>query len=162
MHITVDELLRYTDEERGRWENWFAENSEDLLSTPIAGDRETTIGGLIVHIFGPELRSVQRLRGEALSEYRGRPCATLAEVFGFGIATRQALRGYLAQVGPSDWNRVVDFSLGPNHARATVRKIVLSSLFHEVRHWAQIARLVRERGFAPPEDHDLLTSAALE
>ncbi len=162
MHITIEELLRYTDEERARWENWFAENSEDLLSTPIAGDRQNTIGSLIVHIFGPELRAVQRLRGEVLTDYHGRPGTTLAEVFGFGIATRQALRGYIFQVSASDWNRVVDFSLGPNHARATVRKIVTASLIHEVRHWAQIASLVRERGFVPPEDHDLLTSAALE
>jgi uncharacterized damage-inducible protein DinB len=32
---------------------------------------------------------------------------------------------------------------------------------HEVRHWAQIAAVVRMAGFAPPGNHDLFYSKAL-
>jgi hypothetical protein len=45
MHLTVGELLRYTSEERERWEQWFRDNTEDLLKVPIQRDRGTTIGG---------------------------------------------------------------------------------------------------------------------
>jgi hypothetical protein len=40
---------------------------------------------------------------------------------------------------------------------ASVRKIV----FHVIRQWAQIAKLLRECGFGPSGDHDLLASSAL-
>jgi hypothetical protein len=129
MHLSVEELLHYTDEERQRWEKWFRENGEDLLRMPVSGDRENTVGALIIHMFGPELRYVQRLRGEPLTEYRGRPCH------------------HMDSAG--------------HHRSASTRKVILHALMHEVRHWAQIARLMRERGFAPPGGHDLLMSSAL-
>ena len=64
MYLTVKELLQFTDEERARWDRWFQSNGDELLGMPIAGDRENTIGRLIMHIFGPELRYVERLRNE--------------------------------------------------------------------------------------------------
>ena len=81
MHLSLEELLRYTDEERSRWELWFRENGPDLLRMPIAG-RQPTVGAMILHIFGPELRYVQRIEGDALTEYRGLPSKTIEEVFG--------------------------------------------------------------------------------
>ncbi len=153
--------MRYTDEERERWENWFHENGEELLKMPVAGDRDSTIGALILHIFGPELRYVERLRDQPVTEYRGRPSDNLAQVFGFGMETRKVLRGYVRDAAPRDWERLVSFDLGGRHYRASVRKIVFHVLLHEIRHWAQVARLMRERGFVPPGDHDLITSTAL-
>jgi uncharacterized damage-inducible protein DinB len=32
---------------------------------------------------------------------------------------------------------------------------------HEVRHWAQIAAVVRIAGFTPPGDHDLFYSKSI-
>ena len=162
MHRSVEELLRYTEEERAKWEQWFRENGEELLKTPVAGDRENTIGALILHMFGPELRYIQRLRNEPLSEYRGRPCARIDEVFGFGIESRKAMRDFIRQAKPEDWNRTVEFNAAGRNFRASGRKVVLHALMHEVRHWAQVARLMRERGFVPPGNHDLLTSSALD
>ena len=162
MHISVEELLLYTEEERTKWERWFRENGEELLKMPLAGDRENTIGALILHMFGPELRYVQRVRNEPLSEYRGRPSAHLDEVFGFGLESRKAMREFVEQAAPADWNRTLDLAIGGRRYHVTVRKLLLHALLHEIRHWAQIARLMRERGFAPPGDHDLLMSSALD
>lgn len=161
MHLSLEELLHYTDEERQRWEKWFHENGEDLLKMPLSGDRETTIGALILHMFGPELRYVQHLRGEPLTEYRGRPCHHIDEVFGYGLETRKQMRSFVRKARPEDWVQVHEFDIGGRHYRASTRKMILHALMHEVRHWAQVARVMRERGFAPPGDHDLLTSAAL-
>ena len=161
MQLTVEELIHYTDEERSRWEEWFRENGADMLHMPITGDRETTIGALILHIFGPELRYVQRLRDEPLTEYRGRPSGTVDQVFGFGLESRRALRDYVRGLKPADWSRPVHLKIGPLERTASVRKIILHALMHEVRHWAQIARIMRDRGFAPPGGHDLLMSEAL-
>ncbi len=161
MQLAFQELLRYTDEERTRWEVWFHENGPDLLRMPIAG-RDPTMGALILHIFGPELRYVQRINGDPLTEYRGLPSNTVEEVFGFGIETRRSLRQFLARVKPEDWNRKVVFPLAHGTQEATVRKLIGHVFVHEIRHWAQIARIMRERGCEPPGGHDLLMSGALE
>ena len=162
MQLSVEELLRYTDEERAKWERWFRDNGEELLKMPVAGDRDNTIGALILHMFGPELRYVQRLKNEPLTEYRGRPSTHIDELFGFGIESRKAMREFVRRAKPEDWKRIVEFSVAGKQVRASFRKVVLHTLMHEIRHWAQVARLMRERGFAPPGDHDLLMSSALD
>ena len=162
MHLTIAELLAYTAEERNRWERWFRENGDEMFQMPISGPIETTIGQLVMHIFGGELRVVQFLRNEPTVKYRNLPNRGIAEVFGMGIKSRQAMRDFVEDLAPADWDRVVEFPSGENSIRATVRKAVAHILIHEIRHWAQIARLVRERGFVPPGDHDLLMSAALD
>ena len=43
---------------------------------PLVGERDKTLGDLVLHIFGPELRYVERIRGEPLTEYRGLPPQT--------------------------------------------------------------------------------------
>ena len=43
----------------------------------------------------------------------------------------------------------------------TPRKLLCHMALHEVRHWAQIAAIVRLAGIAPPGDHDLFYSQAL-
>jgi uncharacterized damage-inducible protein DinB len=161
MQLGLNELVRYTDEERSRWEMWFRENGPDLLRMPIAG-RDATVGALILHIFGPELRYVQRIAGDPVTEYRGLPSKTVEEVFGFGIETRRALRQFFARAKPEDWDRQIDLHLAQGPQQATVRKLIGHVLIHEIRHWAQIARIMRERGFEPPGGHDLLMSSALE
>jgi uncharacterized damage-inducible protein DinB len=161
MHLTVEELLQYTDEERARWEQWFRDNTEDLLKVPIQSDRENTIGALVLHIFGSELRFAQRLNGELPAEYRHRPCHHIDESFGFGIESRKALRRFVRHATPEDWERVLEFEIAGHVYKASARKIVFHVLLHEIRHWAQIAKLLRERGFVPGTNRDFLTSSAL-
>lgn len=162
MFMTIDELLQYTDEERARWEQWLQAHGDELLAIPITGERETSVGKLIMHIFGPELRFVERLRNEAMTSYRSLPVSSVETVFGFGLESRRRMREYIDGLGAEDWPSVVELQIGNEIVRASVRKIVLHTLLHEVRHWAQIARIFREHGIAPPGRHDLLMSGALE
>ena len=134
MHLSIEELLQYTDEERARWEQWFRENGEELLRMRLVGDRETTMGALILHIFGPELRYVQRLRGEAPSEYRGRPCSHIDEVFGYGIETRKQMRDFVRKAAPADWDHMHELHIAGQTLHASTRKIILHAVMHEVRH----------------------------
>ena len=82
-------------------------------------------------------------------------------MFGYGLETRKKMREFVQNATPKDWSRTVEFEIMGHRRRASVRKIIFPTLMHEIRHWAQIARLVRERGFAPPGGHDLLMSSAL-
>jgi len=45
--------------------------------------------------------------------------------------------------------------------RATRRKILAHALLHSIRHWAQLATLVRAAGYQPGIAGDLLASSAL-
>jgi uncharacterized damage-inducible protein DinB len=162
MHLTVRELMSYTAEERGRWERWFRENGDEMLVTPIAGPRETTIGQLVMHIFGAELNFAQRLRYEPVTAYRGLPSGSVDAVFGYGMKSRQTMREFVEGLAQGDWERVLEFAIDEWQPRVTVRKAVCHVYIHEIRHWAQVASLARERGFAPPDEDDLLFSGALE
>ena len=162
MYITIEELIQYTDEERAKWEKWFLTQGDGPLQISLAGDKQTTVGILILHIFGPELRYVERLRGRPVTEYRDEPTDRASGIFAFGHHSRDALREFVQQAQPDDWGRTLEFNLGQHQMGASARKLILHVLMHEIRHWAQIARVMREHGLPPPGGHDLLLSSALE
>jgi len=167
MQLTIDELMHFTDEERAKWERWFSVHGNGPLTIRLAGGTHVTVGALMMHIFRPERRYVQRMRVELLTESRNVPPDRWEDIFTFGHETREGLRQFVDEARSEDWGRIHDFALRPNsrqqyQIRATTRKIIFHVLMHEIRHWAQIARVVREHGMAPPGDHDLLLSHALE
>ena len=118
MQVSIQELLHYTDEERQRWEQWFHENGEDLLKMPIAGRHPATVGALVLEIFLTEQRSVDWLRGEAVTETGERRRERVQEVFGFGMETRNAMRTYAGRASDQDWTRVVSFDVDGRSYRA--------------------------------------------
>jgi uncharacterized damage-inducible protein DinB len=162
MQLTIDELIRYTSEERTKWERWFAVHGDAPLAFRLAGETHATVGALIRHIFRPEQRYAQRLRDKPLTEDQNVPTDTWVELFAFGRQSREELRRFVEAAKTEDWGRIHEFDVQQYHIRATTRKIILHVLIHEIRHWAQIARVVRENGMAPPGEHDLLLSSALE
>lgn len=160
--LTVNELLQYTDEERARWENWFREHGENLLTLPVTGSQEETVGGMLLHIFGPELRFVERMNSKPLTEYRSLPKSQVAEVFGFSLRSRKAMRRFVENAEEPVWERMVEMQYFGETIQVSIRKLLFHTLIHEIRHWAQVARIVRERGMEPPGEHDLIFSRALK
>lgn len=55
MHLTINELLSYTDEKRRKWEDWFTSHGNDPLELPVPMDVHPNIGALILHCFWAEL-----------------------------------------------------------------------------------------------------------
>jgi uncharacterized damage-inducible protein DinB len=167
MHLTIDELMCYTSEERAKWQDWFARHGDAALRLPLAGATHATVGALVMHIFRPEQRYVQRMRGQPLTAHQDFSTETWEGIFAYGRQSRDALRTFVKETPPEAWGRLHEFTVRPNarhtyQIRATTRKLIGHLLMHEIRHWAQIARVVRERGLAPPREHDLLWSIALE
>jgi uncharacterized damage-inducible protein DinB len=159
MQLTLEELVRYTDEERAKWEAWFKERGDEPLGFSLCGDAERTVGALILHMFGPELQYVQFIRDEELTDYTSLPTERAAELFAFGRRTREGMRAWCAEARAADWEREFE----PNErVSASARKITAHVLMHEIRHWAQIALVMRQHGLEPPGDHDLLFSEAME
>ena len=82
-------------------------------------------------------------------------------LFRFGQQSRRDLREFIDTCAAQDWDSPKEFTVVNRALRATPRKIVLHILVHEIRHWAQIATMLRLQGL-PADLHDLLLSPVLD
>jgi uncharacterized damage-inducible protein DinB len=161
--LSVAELLAYTDWEREEWHGWFRTRGADALTIGAGahGDgRFHVVGGLVRHIFSAEKRYVERLAGRALTDTTSIPTDNVDALFDFGRQSRTGLREFVATFPASDWNVPQDLTILNKPLRVTPRKIVIHVLLHEIRHWAQIATLLRLQGLTGAF-HDFLFSPVL-
>ena len=165
MHLTINELLAYTDEERKKWKDWLALQGNGPLKIALAGDAFSSIGGLILHIFWAELFYALWMRGEVLSENspivienKSLPPDDVEKVFAFGRLARRAMREFTDAAREDDWERTHEVEARGIHIKGPARKLIAHILIHEIRHWAQVAIVVRQHDLPPPGDHDLLFS----
>ncbi|MBI1763878.1 MAG: hypothetical protein HYR56_20835 [Acidobacteria bacterium] len=165
MQLTIAELLAYTDEERAKWQRWFAAHGDEPLKLALAGETHTSLGALIMHIFWAEGFYAYWLRGEVLSqdstvvkENQARPNDQAAAVFGLGEITRAAMRAFTGSASAEDWERAYELAVPELHFQGSARKLIAHILIHEIRHWAQVAIIIRQNGLTPPGDHDLVFS----
>ena len=112
------------------------------------------------HIFSAEQRYVERLSGRPLTDTASIPTDDVEALFQFGGRSRDGLRALITTFPAAQWDVVHEFPLMNRVLRATPRKIVIHILMHEIRHWAQIATLLRLQGL-PVEMHDFLFSPVL-
>lgn len=164
MHLTIDELLAYTDEERAKWETWFQTHGNEPLKLAVPMDVHPTIGALIVHCFWAELFYAHWMRDDILTEERMKKLSEsfdpdiADQLFAFGGDARRALREAVRGYAEQDWGRTHTVEGRGMHLEGPARKLIAHILVHEIRHWAQVAVSVRQHGLAPPGEHDLLFS----
>ncbi len=157
--LSFDDLVDYTEWQRGQWRAWFRDRPEALaLSTGDHGDgRFTTVGEVVKHIFGAELRYVQRLEGEPLSDLATVPADHVEQLFCKGDEARQRLKQLLATMSAAEWEVPRQLTILSYRVTATPKKIIAHTLMHEIRHWAQLATVCRMSGHAT-DAQDLLAS----
>ena len=162
--IAVTDLLEYTDWERADWRKWLAAQPDGVLelSAGSHGDgRFTSVGDLIRHIFSAEKRYVERLLGQPLTDTASIPNKNIEALFEFGDRSRKEMQQLVASFPAEEWDRPRNFKILDFSVTATPRKIVVHTLMHEIRHWAQIATLLRFEGVTDGF-HDFLFSPVLE
>ncbi len=114
------------------------------------------------HIFLVEKRHTQRLKQESpLMEQIGVARHNVRDLFSFGRAVRAEFMEFVHSASDEDLNRTLEVTYRGRRVTFTARKLAFHMLFHEIRHWAQIATAVRNAGFTPPGFHDLLFSSAM-
>ena len=161
--LSLNNLLDYTDWERHKWHAWFGQHGASALKIsagPHGDGRFEAVGELVRHIFSAEKRYVERLSGRPLTDPTSIPADKVDALFQFGERSRSGLRDFIATFPARDWDVPQDFTILNSFLRATPRKIVIHILMHEIRHWAQIATLLRLHGLTD-EFHDLLFSPVL-
>ena len=164
MHLTIDELLAYTDEERAKWEAWFQAHGNEPLKLAVPMDVHPAVSALILHCFWAELFYAHWMRDDILTEKQMKELSETydadkaEQVFAFGHSARKALREATRAYTEQDWEKKHMVEGWGMHLEGPARKLIAHILVHEIRHWAQVAVTIRQHGLAPPGEHDLLFS----
>ena len=163
LHVSLNDLLDYTEWERAKWHVVLQQQGPDVLKVtagPHGDGRFKAVGDVIRHIFSAEKRYVERLAGRPLTDTSTLATDDLDALFAFGKGSRHELRRLIDTFASEQWDVSQDFTLMNSFLRATPRKIVIHVVMHEIRHWAQIATLLRLQGVIA-EFHDFLFSPVL-
>lgn len=161
--ISFEELLAANEEEALHWRAWFEKQSADVLEIPTGIARAENVRGLLLHIFAVELRYAERLHDLAPSAYEQLPTESVAALFGVGERARILFRRSLADLSDNDLATVSEFpTRTAGTLRASKRKMFLQAMFHSMRHWAQMATMLREHGHETDWRRDFLLSKVME
>ena len=160
MDLSFQELERYTSEEREKWRDWFVSQPEAMEVEVQPGQRFSTVGALIDHIFLVERRHLQRLRGAPPDTKTGLSGHHAAPLFDYGASVRRELAQFVEELDDEAANQPRTIAVQTGEFVLTPRKLLFHCLLHETRHWAQIALAIRRAGLDPPGNHDLFYSKA--
>lgn len=163
LSVDVSDLLHYSEWEREQWHEWFRKQGNQVLKTsagPNGDGRFQSVGDLIKHMFSAEKRYVDRLSMRPLTDTGSLPADNIEALFQFGRQSRKDLRNFIDVFPSSDWDVVNEYKIQTHSLKATPRKIIVHVVMHEIRHWAQIATLLRFNGLTT-DFHDILFSPVL-
>ena len=149
VQVSLDVLMTYTAWERDLWHAWFQQHGSAALETtvgPHADGRFETVGALVRHIFSAETRYIERLSGRPLTDTASVPADDVEALFALGRQSRAGLQAFCDTYPTAAWDLPQELPIGSQQFVATPRKIVLHVLVHEVKHWAQVATLLRLQG----------------
>jgi uncharacterized damage-inducible protein DinB len=162
--ISFDELLRHNEEETERWHEFFRQHP-DALDIKVDLAQSEDVRSMLVHIMAVELLYTERIQGitrqnVALADF---PSGSVDELFSTGAKARVAFRDLLTRYTEADWNEVVSFGTKTSgRLSASRRKMFVHTMFHSMRHWAQLATALRQNGLKQEWQHDFIFTEVME
>ena len=157
--LRYETLLEHTSTEQHRWHDWFVDRPK-AWAVPFATGRMATVGGVVAHIFAVELRYAQRLLDQEVTSWEDFRQTSIEDVFELGDHARGQLVQFLTSAPESELDRVLTFkTLTAGTVSASKHKIASNVFLHGIRHWGQIATVLRQNDFANQWSHDLLLSS---
>ena len=162
MNLTLHELLAYAHEEQDRWTRWFAQHGDAPLAFKTGGEAIPTVGALLKHTLGAQLWLAESLLDRPHTDWWTMPDSAPAPLLELGLTGKRILAEWLATASDADGARKILLPFPGGQFEASARKVAANALVHEIRHWAQVTMLVRQNGIAPPGEHDLMLSHALD
>ena len=154
--LSYKTLLELTSTEHHRWRDWFVEHPK-AWALPFATGRMATIGELVLHIFAVELRYAQRLLDQEVTPWEEFTQKSIEEVFELGDHARGQLVDFLTNAPEKELDKILTFqTLTAGTVTASKHKIASNIFLHDIRHWGQIATVLRQNGFTDQWPHDML------
>jgi uncharacterized damage-inducible protein DinB len=112
-----------------------------------------------MHIFAVELRYAERLLDQEVTDWESFRQTSIEDVFELGDNARAQLVQFLTTASEAELDRVLTFqTLTAGVISASKHKIASNLFLHGIRHWGQVATVVRQKGFGDQWSHDLLLS----
>jgi uncharacterized damage-inducible protein DinB len=163
VQLSVEDLMEYTDWERNKWLDFLKARGDEVLKIgvgPCGDGRFQSVGDLVRHIFSAEKRYIDRLSERELTDTSRVSSEKVGVLFEFGCQSRKELKEFVGSFPTERWDQEVEFGLMNTMIRATPQKIVIHVLMHEIRHWPQVAMLLRLNGIVA-EFRDFLFSPVM-
>jgi uncharacterized damage-inducible protein DinB len=156
--LSADELLAWSDTTAEHWKRLIEAHPEALqLPCDVAGVR--TAGELLQHIVAAELRLAERLHGAATVTPPEEISYDSAEaIYRTHDRASSLFRQLLADKG-YDWSEKLEFTARMGKIAAPRKVILFHALLHGIRHYAQLATVMRQNGIKPDWPMDYLFMA---
>ena len=161
--ISFADLLRYNASEAMKWRAWLEAQGPELLDVGFgnAALRMGTVRDMIAHIFLTEWVYACVLAGEPFDRWDQFKRDSVADLFAIGDQSRAGLQAYLERATEAGMSSSVTLSVPGFSVSGTARKFVTHFFVHSLRHWAQLATVLRQQGHETPWAHDFVLSDAL-
>jgi len=150
--LTAEETIAWAERTSEGWRSLLTAHPE-ALRVPCDVMGVSNVGELLQHIVAVELRYAQQLAGLPPADYASIAFDSAEAIY----ATHQRAIALLKEQLASgvDWDEKIEYvtrSMGP--ARSSRKSILFHALLHSVRHYAQLATLIRRHGIQPgPMDY---------
>jgi uncharacterized damage-inducible protein DinB len=152
--LSAEEILAWNEKTAQSWRRFLIAHPE-LLAQPcdIAGTK--SVAELLQHIVAAQLRYAERLAGLPISDYAAIPFDSVESIY--AVHDRSVAIFQQLLVSDVDWSEPIDFVTRTAGTLHSDRKTILfHALLHGIRHYAQLASLVRQCGVKPDWPMDYL------
>ena len=159
--LTFKQLFDWRDEEAKKWRAFFEQNQQ-ALELPCGVAQAKDIREMLLHIFAVDLRYAERLRGEDVTAFEAFTNATAQDLFETGDRASLLLREYAEGATEEELDQELEFTTRTaGTLKASRRKILIHTVMHGMRHWAQLASMLREKGMKTDWQHDYLATRTM-
>jgi uncharacterized damage-inducible protein DinB len=153
--ITGNELQAWVEHMSDGWKKFLSAHPE-VLSFPCDIRETSSIAGLLQHIVAVELRYAERLNELPQTQYDAIPYDSVEAIYATHHRAMEMLRPLLDR-DEQFWETVLEIKTrSAGTMRASRRTVLVHLLTHSVRHYAQMATLVRNHGIPSGQDMDYI------
>ncbi len=152
--LTAGEMLGWLEKTSSKWRALIKAHPE-VLTLPCDVVGVATVGALLQHIVAVEVRYSERLSELPVTDYSAIRFDSADAIYATHERAVRLLREQIAS--DVDWNDRLEFvtrTMGA--ARASRKAILFHTMLHGIRHYAQLATLVRQHGIKPDWPMDYL------
>jgi uncharacterized damage-inducible protein DinB len=159
--VTGAELQAWVERTSQGWKELIASRPE-ILSFRCDIRETKSVAQLLQHIVAVELRYAERLNEMPQTPYESIPFDSVETIYATHDRAMELLRPLLEQ-DQKFWDTVIEMKTrSAGTLRASRRTALIHLLMHSIRHYAQLATLVRENGVTPNWQMDYLLMEATQ
>ena len=158
--ISADKLVAWNDVTAQHWRKFIA--AKPIVLSLLCDIRNgKTVADTLQHIVAVELRYAQRLAGLPESPYEEIPKSSIESLMAAHDLAFFLVRNLLAN-SDYDWSAELTFdTISAGRLSASRETILVHLTLHSIRHYAQLATLVRQQGYKTNWPMDYLLAETL-